>query len=212
MELKDYLYKETVECIPSADLREHLLSYPLELSVMQKATIIDRFAKPTDKISLFQKLADATPSTDERDLLLCAIEDLKESGYVDTATFDLYNERFPHEGVPFYPLTELCYLPQLFKEHDLIRYKGDVYDVASSPQSLENCDFSDECYLCYPLIGIGHAHIHYGEAERATNDEAIQVVRQKVASALEKGLDDIKNGRMQPAEEVFKELREKYGL
>lgn len=209
---QEYLYKETIECIPSADLREHLLTYPLALSVMQKATIIERFAKPADIISLFLKLANVTPSSDERDLLLCAIEDIKERGYVDTATFDLYNERFPHEGSPFYPFAELCYLPQLFKERDLVRYKGDVYDVASSPQSLENCDFSDECYLCYPLVGIGHAHIHFGEAERATNDEAVKAVRQKVASALEKGLDDIKNGRVRPAEEVFKELREKYNL
>lgn len=212
MELKDYLYKETIECFPSADLREHLLTNPVDLSVMQKATIIERFAKPADKISLFQKLAEFTPSLDERDLLLCAIKDIKERGYVDTATFDLYNKRFPHDGSPFYPFAELCYLPQLFKEHDLLRYKGEVYDVASTPHSLENCDFSDECYLCYPLVGFGHKHIHYGEAERATNDEAVQAVQRMIASALEKGLDDMKNGRARPAEEVFNELREKYGL
>ena len=73
MELKDYLYKETIECLPSTDLREHLISFQMNLSLMQKATIIDRFAKPTDKIVLFKRLAEFTPSTNERDLLLCAL-------------------------------------------------------------------------------------------------------------------------------------------
>ena len=100
MELKDYLYKETIECLPSTDLREHLISFQMNLSLMQKATIIDRFAKPTDKIVLFKRLAEFTPSTNERDLLLCAVDDIKNRGYVDTATVELYNARIPHEGPP----------------------------------------------------------------------------------------------------------------
>lgn len=212
MELKDYLYKETIECLPSTDLREHLISFQMNLSLMQKATIIDRFAKPTDKIVLFKRLAEFTPSTNERDLLLCAVDDIKNRGYVDTATVELYNARFPHEGPPFYPFTELCYLPQLFKEHDLLRYKGKVYDVVSTPKSFDYCDFSDECYLCYPLVGEGHEHIHYGEAERASNEEVVKAMQQGIASAIEEGLDDIEKGRVRPAEEVLKELREKYGL
>ena len=48
--------KEIIDCIPSAALREYLSVHPLKLSVLQKATIVDRYAKRKKQIAIFRKL------------------------------------------------------------------------------------------------------------------------------------------------------------
>lgn len=171
MQDNSYLYKETINCIPSATLRERLMKEPQELTLMQKATIIEYCADNKTKISLFRRLAEGTQSQDERDLLNSAIADIEKYGYVDTNTQEIYEKKFPHEGAPFFPFLERCFLPQLFKSDDFVKYKGRFFQVQTEPFFRLYTDFSDECYLCFPVDSQGHAHIHICEAERLSDSE-----------------------------------------
>ena len=171
MQDNSFLYKETIDCIPSASLRERLMKEPQELSIMQKATIIEYFADNKTTISLFHQLTKGTQSQDEKALLISAVADIEKHGYVDADTQEIYEKKFPHTGAPFFPFLERCFLPQLFKSDDFVKYKGRFYQVQTEPFFSMYTDFSDECYLCFPVDSKGHAHIHVGEAECLSEEE-----------------------------------------
>ncbi|MBQ6982548.1 MAG: hypothetical protein IJQ15_09010, partial [Synergistaceae bacterium] len=69
--------KEIIDCIPSAALREYLSVHPLNLSVLQKATIVSEYAKRKKQIAIFRKLAEESSSEAEKLLLKTAIMDLE---------------------------------------------------------------------------------------------------------------------------------------
>ena len=181
--------REIVDCIPSSALREYLRVHPVELSVMQEATIASEYARRKKRISLFRKLAGRTDSEAEKLLLNTAVADLErnsgvEGGYMK-ATCEVYEKNFPHEGFPIFPFLEVCNLPVLFRPGDIItshsRFAlGTVYCVGSVPVLREGmCDFSDECYLCYPVsfpvrtqddLALSHVHINICEADRVSTD------------------------------------------
>ncbi|MBQ7504689.1 MAG: hypothetical protein IJT79_05160 [Ruminococcus sp.] len=179
MNTNDFLYEQVIDCIPSADLRAHLKSNPIELSVLQKATIISYFSDIEQITALFEQLAKHTSSLAEKELLLSAISEIKTVGYIDKKTQAVFESKYPHDMPPFFPFLERCYLPVLFSGNDIIRCRGEVYKVASVPLINDKCDFSDECYLCYPLNNNEHHHIHIGEAERASNGEVVVAMNQK---------------------------------
>ena len=122
-------------------------------------------------------------------MLASYVEDLRHNesgeGYYSDETQGIYEEKFSHEGFPYYPFLEVCRLPVLFRKGDVIRWhdrrnrKGHIlYYVGFVPLlPVNHCDFSDECYLCYPLsypmkteedLIYSHEHIHLCEAERAS--------------------------------------------
>lgn len=180
--------KDVIDCIPSKALRDYLNIHPLELSVLQEATIVSEYATRKKQIALFKKLADKTNSEAEKLLLNTAITDLQqhpdmESGYMKN-TCEVYEKNFPHEGFPLFPFLEICNLPVLFKSGDVIRsnewFHSDTYCVGIGPSLKEGrCDFSDECYLCYPVsyparnqddLALCHVHIDICEADTALTD------------------------------------------
>lgn len=177
MKTNTFLYKETVQCIPSSDLRNYMNATQMKLSILQKATIIWNYSDSEKCIALFKRLVNES-SEDEKSLINSAIDDIQTTGGLGDATQTVYDTRYPHESAPFFPFLERCHLPVLFSPHDIIRYKGILYDVAAVPYINKNCDFSDECYLCYPLSGGEHQHIHVCEAERASNKEVMAVMSQ----------------------------------
>ena len=73
---------EIVDCIPSSVLREYLRVHPLELSVMQEATIAGEYAK-RKKIALFRRLAGRTNSEAEKLLLNTAIWELEQNSDIE---------------------------------------------------------------------------------------------------------------------------------
>ena len=163
---------DIIRLIPSKAMRKHLTKNPLDLSILQEATIIFHYAPEKDKPQMFQRLIDRSNSEDERLLLSAEISD----GY--DASCKIYSERFPHEGFPLFPFLEVCHLPVLFKPGDVIRWKNELFYVGGIPYLREGyCDFSDESYLCYPLslsykyyddLCYGHEHIHVCEVERVS--------------------------------------------
>ena len=140
MNTNDFLYEQVIDCIPSADLRAHLNATPIELSVLQKATIISYFSDNETITALFEKLAEHTSSLDEKELLLSAVSEIKTVGYIDKKTQAVFESKYPHDMPPFFPFLERCYLPVLFGEHDIIRCRGEVYKVVSVP--LMNATFA----------------------------------------------------------------------
>ncbi len=180
--------KEVIDCIPSIALRKYLSIHPMKLSVLQKATIVSEYAKRKKQIAIFRKLAEESSSEAEKLLLNTAITDLEnhldmEGGYMKD-TCEVYDEKFQHEGFPLFPFLEICNLPVLFKTGDVIRSKarhqGGLYCVGIGPVlEAGRCDFSDECYLCYPLsypvkvqddLAMSHVHIDICDADRASTD------------------------------------------
>lgn len=163
---------DIISVIPSKAMRESLTENPIELSILQEATIIFHYASEKDKPAMFQRLIERSSSEDER-LLLSA----GTSGDYD-AQENIYCQRFPHDGFPLFPFLEVCYLPVLFKLSNVIRCKNELYYVGGIPYLREGfCDFTDECYLCYPLslsyrnyndLCYGHEHIHVCESERVS--------------------------------------------
>ena len=182
--------KEVIECIPSRTMREYLTANPVELSVLQEATIVSEYAEVRDYLLLFEGLLKRAKTEAERLLLASYIEDLRHDesgeGYYSDATFEIYCKEFPHEGFPWYPFLEVCNLPVLFKRGDVIRRHrkhgwhnrvNELYYVGGVPLLIPgHCDFSDEDYLVFPLslpveteeeLVNSHGHIHICEAERA---------------------------------------------
>ena len=115
MNTNDFLYEQVIDCIPSADLRAHLKSNPIELSVLQKATIISYFSDIEQITALFEQLAKHTSSLAEKELLLSAISEIKTVGYIDKKTQAVFESKYPHDMPPFFPFLERCYLPVLFQ-------------------------------------------------------------------------------------------------
>ena len=174
--------EKVIACIPSKAMREFLTATPIEMSVLQQATIVFEYAEKKNRIPLFQILLEETNDEAEKLLLSSAIKDFQDGNdfYSDT-TQEIYDKNFPHEGFPLYPFLEVCGLPALFKQGDVIRRGSEFYYVGSLPLlRVNHCDFSDECYLCYELsypvkseddLGLAHAHIHVCEAERASKEK-----------------------------------------
>lgn len=119
---------------------------------------------------MFNQLVNTTSSVKEKELLLTAVTDITKRGYIDSDIISVYEALFPHKEAPFYPFLERCNLPVLHKTGDIIRYKGNLYQIQTVPIINEYCDFSDECYLCFPINGTGHKHIHLGYAERLNEE------------------------------------------
>lgn len=193
---------DIVNCIPSKDLREFLTNHPISLSTLQKTTIVSEFASRRQKIRLLTKLGEETEDESEKILLSTAIDEIKKFGYTGEATNEVYKTLFPHKGFPIYPFLEVCNLPVLYKEGDLLIFRRHHFLVAGGPELRENaCDFTDECYYCYDLsvktkseedMFKNHEHIHVCEAESAPIDRLsrhekrnMEYVKEVIRSHLE---------------------------
>ena len=169
-----------IELIPSKRLKEYLLDHPIQLSVLQQATIVSEYAAKSHKIKLLKQLAEIAKADSEKTLLNTAIAEIKKTGYPGEATNKIYKSLFPHEGFPLYPFLEVCNLPVLFHKNDLITFRKHHYFVADYPCITEDGDFTEECYLCYDLsarieseedLFSAHDHIHVCEAETASDKD-----------------------------------------
>ena len=177
-----------IDCIPSRTLRKYFEANPVEMSALQQATIVFNYAKKKNRLPLFRQLLEETDNEAERLFLSSAVKDSQEGvEYYSDETQEIYDEKFPHEGFPWYPFLEVCNLPVLFKRGDVIRRHrkhgwhgrgNELYYVGGVPLLIPgHCDFSDEQYLSYPLsspveteedlLSI-HEHINICEAERAS--------------------------------------------
>ncbi len=174
--------EKVIACIPSKTMRKFLTQNPIEMSALQQATIVDEYADEKDRLPLFQILLEETNNENEKLLLSSAVEDFQNGNYFySDKTQKIYDKNFPHEAFPLYPFLEVCNLPVLFKRGDVIRKGSEFYYVGFLPLLILNyCDFSDECYLCYPLswptkteedLIYSHEHIHLCEAERASKEK-----------------------------------------
>lgn len=174
--------ENVIACIPSKTMREFLITNPIKMSALQQATIVYNYAKKKNRLLLFRQLLEETNDEAEKLFLSSAIKDVQNGvEYYSDETREIYYEKFPHEGFPWYPFLEICGLPALFKEGDVIRWHGKgntLYYVGGVPLLiLGHCDFTDECYLSYSLshsvendhdLFLVHEHIHVCEAERAS--------------------------------------------
>ena len=174
--------EKVIACIPSKTMREFLTVNNFEMSALQQATIVFEYADKKDVLPLFQILLEETNDETEKLLLSSAIDDFQNGNdFYSDKTQEIYDKNFPHEGFPLYPFLEVCGLPVLFKKGDVIRKGSQFYYVGFFPLlRLGYCDFSDECYLCYPLswpinteedLIYSHEHIHVCEAERASKEK-----------------------------------------
>lgn len=179
---------DVIDCIPSKTMREYLTANSVELNILQEATIVSEYATKENRLPLFEGLLERAKTESERLLLASYVDDLQHDasgeGYYSDATFEIYRKEFPHEVFPLYPFLEVCNLPVLFRKGDVIRWNrrhsksNTLYYVGFLPLLLANhCDFSDECYLCYPLsypmeteedLIYSHEHICLCEAEKAS--------------------------------------------
>ncbi|MBR0251101.1 MAG: hypothetical protein IJQ77_08455 [Synergistaceae bacterium] len=177
-----------IDCIPSRTLRKYFEANPVEMSALQQATIVFNYAKKKNRLPLFRQLLEETDNEAERLFLSSAVKDSQEGvEYYSDETQEIYDEKFPHEGFPWYPFLEVCNLPVLFKRGDVIRRHrkhgwhnrvNELYYVGGVPLLIPgHCDFSDEQYLSYPLsssveteedLASIHEHINICEAERAS--------------------------------------------
>ena len=180
--------ENVIACIPSKTMREFLRNNPIEMSALQQATIIYHYAKKKNRLLLFRQLLEETNDKAEKLFLSSAIKDVQngvEYYYYSDETKEIYEKEFPHDVFPLYPFFEVCRLPLLFRRGDVIRWHGrqhgksnTLYYVGFLPSlPVNHCDFSDECYLCYPLLYPmkteedlinSHEHIHLCEAEKAS--------------------------------------------
>lgn len=169
------MIKEIIDCIPSETMRAYLSEHPMELSVLQQATIVSEYASKSQKLALFEKLIKITDIDTEKLLLENAIKDTKKYGYPSKRTDKVYDKYFSRaEKLPSFPFLEICNLPVLFEVGDVICERETYYYVASAPKLNNSSDFTDECYLCYSLANeikngddlfYAHNHIHVCVAE-----------------------------------------------
>ena len=177
-----------IDCIPSRTLRKYLEAHPVEMSALRQATIVFNYAKKKNRLPLFRQLLEETDDEAEKSFLRSAVKDAQEGlEYYSDETEKIYDEKFPHEGHPYFPFYEICGLPVLFKRGDVIRWRrkpcwhskgNELYYVGAVPLLIPGrCDFSDEQYLSYPLsspvkteedLANVHEHINICEAERAS--------------------------------------------
>ena len=174
------IMNDIIECVPSKDLRRHLIDHPIKLTVLQQATIVSEYAAKKHKVELLKQLAEKAETDSALTLLNTAIAEIKKTGYTGEASNRIYALLFPHNGFPLYPFLEVCDLPVLFKQGELIRFRKHHYYVAGTPVSTEYSDFTDECYYCYDLsvriqngedLFSAHEHIHVCEAEAASAED-----------------------------------------
>jgi len=181
-----------LKCMPSKDMREYLDNNPPCLSVLQQATIFSEYIKTRNEIYLiFTMLAEDTNDEQEKALLEAAIEDIKICGCPGKNAKDVYNKYFFKRGItPLFPFFEVCNMPILFKVGDIISYDGKLYYVAETPVQNRCIDFTDECYMCYPLsarinskedLFIYHEHIHVCEAEKADTENMTAKQKQTIS-------------------------------
>ena len=169
--------EKVLKCIPSLTLRSYLTIHPIDLSIMQEATIVSEYASKEVILSLFEEMLNNSNKETDNELLLSAIEDIKNYGYIGENTNRIYKDKIMVEKVdfPICPFLENCFFPVLFNIGDLITNNVEIFVVAGLPYIVdEKCDFSDECYLCYPLsinpkdsedLFLAHEHIHVCNAE-----------------------------------------------
>ncbi|MBQ7069262.1 MAG: hypothetical protein IJM82_08865 [Synergistaceae bacterium] len=201
---------DVINCIPSKTMREYLTANPIDLNVLQEATIVLEYAKKEDYLLLFESLLEKAKTESERLLLASYVEDLRRDesgeGHYSDATLEIYEKEFPHDGFPLYPFLEVCGLPVLFREGDVIRQHGKgntLYYVGFLPSlPVNHCDFSDECYLCYPLLYPmkteedlinSHGHIHLCEAEKASKAK-LTPIQKNIYGIIRKLHNEIKKG------------------
>lgn len=174
--------------IPSKTLRDYLDLHPVELTIMQRATLVSEFVADRarkKKIALLCKLREAAENENEQKLLDAAISDLKKTGHIGEPSFAIYNELFrkKNDSLPYYPFLEKCDLPVLLKKGDIAGCAGkpsSFYYIVDPPFINEHSDFTDECYYCYDLdyavnneddLFEAHHHLHVCRAElRTVND------------------------------------------
>ena len=169
-----------IECIPSKTMRDYLTAKPIEMSALKQATIVYNYAKKKNRLLLFRQLLEETDDEAEKLFLSSAIKDVQNGveGYSDE-TREIYHEKFPHDGFPCFPFLEICNLPVLFREGDVISWHGrgnTLYYVGGLSLLIPgHCDFTDECYLSYSLyhpvendhdLLLVHEHINLCEAEQ----------------------------------------------
>ena len=174
--------ENVIACIPSKTMRKFLSSNPIEMSALQQATIVCNYAKKKNRLILFRQLLEETNDEAEKLFLSSTIKDVQDGvEYYSDDTRGIYYEKFPHEGFPCFPFLEICGLPVLFEEGDVIRWHGrgsTLYYVGGLPLLIpEHCDFTDECYLSYSLsypveddhdLLLVHEHINLCEAEQGS--------------------------------------------
>lgn len=180
------IYTEVIDSIPSAAMKQYLSKYPIQLSILQMATVVSYFSDNARTVCAFKKLSRLTESPNEKEVLLSAISDIENNGSIGNHTQLIYERLFPHDGAPFFPFLERCYFPVLFSVNDKIMYKGESYIIKTIPVINDSCDFSDECYLCYPQNGSGHSHIHVCEAEIFSKNNT---VFERVVTGLNEAID-----------------------
>ena len=70
--------EKVIACIPSKAMREFLTAKPIDMSVLQQATIVSEYADKKDRLSLFQILLGETNDEAEKLLLSSAIKDFQD--------------------------------------------------------------------------------------------------------------------------------------
>ena len=96
---------------------------PVEMSALRQATIVYNYAEKKNRLSLFRQLLAETDDEAEKLFLSSAVKDAQEGlEYYSDETEKIYDEKFPHEGHPYFPFYEICGLPVLFKRGDVIRW------------------------------------------------------------------------------------------
>ena len=158
-------------------LKQYLINNPLELSVIQWATIASENMDQSKLSEVFQELSKITHDTYEQKLLLAAVSDLQKDGCDGDQAQEVFDERRKYNLPPYFPFLEVCYLPLLFQRGDVIVDKrtGDIACVESAPLLNAYSDFTDECYYCHSLEcgiteqvlkdGNAHLHIHVCDAD-----------------------------------------------
>ena len=102
------IMNDIIECVPSKDLRRHLIDHPIKLTVLQQATIVSEYAAKKHKVELLKQLAEKAETDSVLTLLNTAIADIKKTGYTGEASNRIYALLFPHNGFPLYLCRHFC--------------------------------------------------------------------------------------------------------
>ena len=134
-------------------MEQYLINNPLELSVIQWATIASENMERLKLSEVFQELSKITHDAYEQKLLLAAVNDLQKDRYIGDQAKEVFDERKKDNLPPYFPFLEICHLPVLFQRGDVIVDKRtrDIAYVESPPLLNEYSGFTDECYFCHSL-------------------------------------------------------------